>query len=261
MGDYKHKKKFGQNFLKNKKVLIDIIDSIDVKEDDLVIEIGPGEGDLTKYLKLYNCNLLCYEIDTDLKKYLDKFEDEKTRIIYKDFLESNVNEDISRIRYNNLYIIANLPYYITTPILEKIINDEIEVKEMTLMVQKEVAQRFSASPGNKNYGSISVYLQSYYDIQLLFEVGRNNFDPIPNVDSAVIKFTKNNKYELINNKEIFNKLVKDSFFMKRKNLRNNLHNYDLKIIEEVLKKYDLTMQDRAEQLSLDVFIEIANKIS
>ncbi len=261
MGDYKHKKKFGQNFLKNKKVLIDIIDSIDVKEDDLVIEIGPGEGDLTKYLKLYNCNLLCYEIDTDLKKYLDKFEDEKTRIIYKDFLESNVNEDISRIRYNNLYIIANLPYYITTPILEKIINDEIEVKEMTLMVQKEVAQRFSASPGNKNYGSISVYLQSYYDIQLLFEVGRNNFDPIPNVDSAVIKFTKNNKYELINNKEIFNKLVKDSFFMKRKNLRNNLHNYDLKIIEEVLKKYDLTMQDRAEQLSLDVFIEIANRIS
>ena len=92
MDAYKHKKKFGQNFLKNKKILINIIDSIDVKEDDLVIEIGPGQGDLTKYLKLYNCNLLCYEIDTDLKKYLNSFEDSKTKIIYKNFLEANVKK-------------------------------------------------------------------------------------------------------------------------------------------------------------------------
>ena len=164
MSDYKHKKKFGQNFLKNKRVLINIIDSIDVKEDDLVIEIGPGQGDLTKYLKLYNCNLLCYEIDTDLKKYLDKFEDNKTKVIFRDFLESNIKEDIKDIKYNNLYIIANIPYYVTTPIIEKIINDGLDVKEMSLMVQKEVAYRFGAKPGTKDYGSITVYLSSYFDI-------------------------------------------------------------------------------------------------
>ncbi len=261
MGDYKHKKKFGQNFLKNKKVLISIIDSIDVKEDDLVIEIGPGQGDLTKYLKLYNCNLLCYEIDTDLKKYLDSFEDDKTRIIYKNFLDSNIKEDIKDIKYNNLYIIANLPYYITTPIVEKIIKDNIEVKEMALMVQKEVAYRFSANPGTRDYGSITVYLNSYFDIEMLFIVNRKDFDPVPNVDSAVIKLIRNNKQEEIKNKDVFNKLVKDAFFMKRKNIKNNLHNYDTNVLKKILLKYDLSVTDRAEQVPIEAFIDIANTIS
>ena len=261
MGDYKHKKKFGQNFLKNKKVLISIIDSIDVKEDDLVIEIGPGQGDLTKYLKLYNCNLLCYEIDTDLKKYLDSFEDDKTRIIYKNFLDSNIKEDIKDIKYNNLYIIANLPYYITTPIVEKIIKDNIEVKEMALMVQKEVAYRFSANPGTRDYGSITVYLNSYFDIEMLFIVNRKDFDPVPNVDSAVIKLIRNNKQEEIKNKDVFNKLVKDAFFMKRKNIKNNLHNYDTNVLKKILLKYNLSITDRAEQVPIEAFIDIANTIS
>ncbi len=261
MGDFKHKKKFGQNFLNNKKVLIDIIDSIDVQEDDLVIEIGPGQGALTKYLKLYNCNLICYEIDVELKKYLDSFEDDKTRIIYKNFLNSDIQDDIKDIKYNKLYIIANLPYYITTPIIEKIIKDKIDVQEMTLMVQKEVANRFSASPGNKEYGSITVYLSAYFDVSLLFDVNRNNFTPVPNVDSSIIKFVKNNKYLSINNMDVFNKLLKDSFFMKRKNIKNNLHNYDIKLIERVLSKYDLSLSDRAENMPLDAFIDIANEIS
>ncbi len=260
MGDYRHKKKYGQNFLKNKKVLIDIIDSIDVKEDDLVIEIGPGQGALTKYLKLYGCNLVCYEIDKDLKRYLDSFADNKTRIIYEDFLKANVLKDISNIKYNNLYVIANLPYYVTTPIIEKIIGDGISVKGMVLMVQKEVAYRFSARPGTKDYGAITVYLDSYFDIDLLFVVNRKDFDPSPNVDSAVVRLMRNNKEGLIKNREVFNKLIKDSFSMKRKNIKNNLRNYDLKNIEQILFKYDLSLSDRAENIPLEAFIEIANNI-
>ena len=256
MGDYRHKKKYGQNFLKNKKVLIDIIDSIDVKEDDLVIEIGPGQGALTKYLKLYGCNLVCYEIDKDLKRYLDSFADNKTRIIYEDFLKANVLKDISNIKYNNLYVIANLPYYVTTPIIEKIISDGISVKGMALMVQKEVAYRFSARPGTKDYGAITVYLDSYFDIDLLFVVNRKDFDPSPNVDSAVVRLIRNNKEGLIKNREVFNKLIKDSFSMKRKNIKNNLRNYDLKNIEQILFKYDLSLSDRAENIPLEAFIEI-----
>lgn len=261
MGDYKHKKKFGQNFLNNKRILINIIDSIDVKEDDLVIEIGPGQGDLTKYLKLYNCNVICYEIDFDLKKYLDKYVDNKTRIIYKNFLDSNIKEDIKDIKYNKLYVIANIPYYVTTPIIEKIINDQLEVKEMTLMVQKEVAYRFGAKPGTKDYGSITVYLNSYFDIELLFEVSRKDFDPIPNVDSAVIKFVRNNIHKQIVNEEVFEMIVKDSFFMKRKNLKNNLYKYDLNAIEKILTKYGLSLVDRAENVPLEAFIEMANYFS
>ena len=260
MGDYRHKKKYGQNFLKNKKVLIDIIDSIDVKEDDLVIEIGPGQGALTKYLKLYGCNLVCYEIDKDLKRYLDYFADNKTRIIYEDFLKANVLKDISNIKYNNLYVIANLPYYVTTPIIEKIIRDGISVKGMALMVQKEVAYRFSARPGTKDYGAITVYLDSYFDIDLLFVVNRKDFDPSPNVDSAVVRLIRNNKEGLIKNREVFNKVIKDSFSMKRKNIKNNLRNYDLKNIEQILFKYDFSLSDRAENIPLEAFIEIANNI-
>ena len=260
MGDYRHKKKYGQNFLKNKKVLINIIDSIDVKEDDLVIEIGPGQGALTKYLKLYGCNLVCYEIDKDLKRYLDSFADNKTRIIYEDFLKANVLKDISNIKYNNLYVIANLPYYVTTPIIEKIISDGISVKGMALMVQKEVAYRFSARPGTKDYGAITVYLDSYFNIDLLFVVNRKDFDPSPNVDSAVVRLIRNNKEGLIKNREVFNKLIKDSFSMKRKNIKNNLRNYDLKNIEQILFKYDFSLSDRAENIPLEAFIEIANNI-
>ena len=246
--------------MKNKKVLIDIIDSIDVKEDDLVIEIGPGQGALTKYLKLYGCNLVCYEIDKDLKRYLDSFADNKTRIIYEDFLKANVLKDISNIKYNNLYVIANLPYYVTTPIIEKIIRDGISVKGMALMVQKEVAYRFSARPGTKDYGAITVYLDSYFDIDLLFVVNRKDFDPSPNVDSAVVRLIRNNKEGLIKNREVFNKVIKDSFSMKRKNIKNNLRNYDLKNIEQILFKYDFSLSDRAENIPLEAFIEIANNI-
>ena len=260
MGDFKHKHSLGQNFLKDKKVLIKIIDSVDVKEDDLIIEVGPGQGALTKYLKLFRANLRCYEIDKRVKKYLDSFIDEKTEIIYEDFLNVDLNKQVKDIKYNDLYVIANLPYYITTPIIEKIINSKIDVKAMVLMVQNEVADRLAAKPGSKDYGAITVYLNYYFDVQKLFVVNRNSFDPVPNVDSAVIKLArKDNKYQV--NEDLFFKFVKDAFAMKRKNLKNNLSKYDLKLIEPILSKYNLTLQDRAEQVSLECFIEIVNNLS
>ena len=184
MSDFKHKHSLGQNFLKDKNVLTKIIDSVDIKEDDLIIEVGPGQGALTKYLKLFNANLICYEIDVRVKKDLDKYLDDKTKIIFNDFLKANVLDDIKDIKYNSLYVVANLPYYITTPIIEKVINDNLNVKEMVLMVQNEVADRLSAKPGSKDYGSISVLLSYYYEISIIQRsrsFAREKCDCIPNV--------------------------------------------------------------------------------
>ena len=260
MGEFKHKHSLGQNFLKDKKVLIKIIDSVDVKEDDLIIEVGPGQGALTKYLKLFHANLRCFEIDTRVKKYLDSFVDEKTEIIYEDFLDIDIKEQIKGIKYKDLYVIANLPYYITTPIIEKIIDSNVNVKAMVLMVQNEVADRLAAKPGCKDYGAISVYLNYYFNVEKLFVVNRNSFDPVPNVDSAVIKLSRKDKLLKVD-EDLFFKFVKDAFFMKRKNLRNNLRQYDLSLIETILSKYNLTLQDRAENVSLECFVDIVNELS
>lgn len=260
MGEFKHKHSLGQNFLKDKNVLTKIIDLVDVKENDLIIEIGPGMGALTKYLKLFHANLLCFEIDTRVEKYLEKYIDDKTIIVYEDFLKVDINSYLEKYDYNNLYIIANIPYYITTPIIEKVIASNINVKEMVYMVQNELADRFSANVGTSNYGYMTVLLNYYFDVTKCFIVNRKCFDPMPKVDSAIIKFVKK---AIINdcNKDILFKLVRDSFAMKRKTLRNNLRNYNLDIVEDVLKKYNLSLQDRAENVSLECFIEISNNLS
>lgn len=261
MGEFKHKHSLGQNFLKDKSVLTRIIDSVDVKEDDLIIEVGPGHGALTKYLKLFHANLRCYEVDERVKPYLEKFLDDKTEVIFNDFLKVNLEEDVKDIEYNDLYVIANLPYYITTPIIEKMIESPLNVKAMVLMVQNEVADRLSAKCGSKEYGAISVYLNYYYKVEKLFFVSRKAFDPVPKVDSAVIKLEKKDKELELINKEKFFKLVRDSFMMKRKNLRNNLKNYDLDKINNVLVNYGLDISSRAEQVPLECFVDMANEIS
>ena len=260
MDKFAHKHSFGQNFLKDKNVLMKMIDSVDVKEDDLVIEIGPGQGALTKYLKLFHCQLVCFEIDTRLKKYLDNFVDDKTEVIFEDILKVNLEEVLSKYKYNNLYVIANLPYYITTPIIEHIMDSKLKVKSMLFMVQNEVADRLCAKAGSKDYGYISAYLSYFYDVNKVIFVPRKCFEPVPNVDSAVIKLDSKTT-ECLVSEDNFNKLLKDSFRMKRKNIRNNLSNYDLSLIETVLSKYGLTLQDRAEQVPVECFVEIANLIS
>lgn len=261
MGEFKHKHSLGQNFLKDKSVLTRIIDSVNVQEDDLVIEIGPGQGALTKYLKLFHANLRCFEVDERVKKYLMPFEDDKTKIIFNDFLKVDIEDAVKDISYNDLYVIANLPYYITTPIIEKMINSNLDVKAMVLMVQNEVADRLSAKPGSKNYGAITVYLNYYYDVFKLFFVGRKSFEPVPNVDSAVIKLSKKEKLLEVIDKKLFFELVQDSFKMKRKNIKNNLYNYNLDKIANVLCNYGLDLSSRAEDISLECFVDMANELS
>ena len=259
MVNFNFKKKFGQNFLIDKDKTQRIVDLINANEDDLIIEIGPGAGALTKRLVKKNANLICYEIDEDTKEYLLPLENEKTHIIYKDFLKTNLNEDIKNIKYNNLYIIGNLPYYITTPIIEHIIKEEINVKKLVFMVQKEVGERFSSKPGSREYGSITVFLNYYFDIKQEFIVGKKCFNPVPNVDSMVISLsTKEGRTKVDMDK--FDKLVRASFQFKRKNLRNNLKSYDLEKIDSILKEHGYSINNRAEELSYKVFVDLSNEL-
>lgn len=255
------KKSLGQNFLHDRNIIEKIVTSNNIKENDLIVEIGPGKGALTQELKRYNSRILCYEIDERMRPILRNIENEKVNVIYGDFLEKDVCSDIKDLTYNNLYIIGNLPYYITTPIIERVIALNLNPQAMTFMVQKEVADRFTALPGSKQYGSLTIYLNYYFNVTKLFNVKNTCFSPIPKVESAVVKFTKKeNKYDVINEKHFF-KLIHDSFQFKRKNLRNNLKNYNLELILEVLKKYDYDLTVRAEQLPLEAFVDISNYLA
>ena len=253
----KAKKYYGQNFLKNEEIIKNITDLVNPGENDLIIEIGPGRGALTKFLIKKNCDLVCIEIDTDLKVYLDKYQSKKCKIIYEDILNVDLNE-ITKV-YQNVFVVGNLPYYITSPILEYLINS-IKAQKMVFMVQKEVGDRLSAKVGTKEYSSLSVYLNYYYDIKKEFIVKRNCFLPSPNVDSVVVSFKKKDKMLEVYDEKLFFKLVRDSFKFKRKNIRNNLKEYNLVVIEKVLKKYNFDLNVRAEAISIDIFVDIANNL-
>lgn len=261
MDKFKHKKSLGQNFLKDENVLNNIVSSVNLTKDDLVIEIGPGQGALTKKLQEKNVNLICFEIDERTKPFLEKIKTKNTKIFYQDFLTADLNSILKEITYKNLFIIANIPYYITTPIIKKIINEKLPITAMVLMVQNEVADRFNAKVKTKNYNSLTIYLNYYFNIQKLFVVPNTCFDPVPKVDSAVIKFEIQQDKFYVENEELFFKLVQDSFRYKRKNIKNNLQDYDLNIIENILKKYNLNLQSRAEEIDINIFVEIANKLS
>lgn len=255
---FDYKKSLGQNFLKDKNIIKKIADSINPTEEDLIIEIGPGAGALTKELVKKKSEVICFEIDTRLKEILEQINSEKLTIIFKDFLSIKINEYINQNKYKNLYFVGNLPYYITTAIINKIVK-ESNPYEITIMVQKEVADRFSAKPGTKDYSSISIFLQYNFDIERVCNVSKTCFEPVPKVDSSVIKFKRNKKISA-NDEEKFYKLIKDSFTQKRKNLKNNLKGYDLNKIQMILKKYDKDLTARAEQLSIEEFIDISNNI-
>lgn len=258
--NFNFKKRYGQNFLKDDNVLNNIVNSIDITENDLVIEIGPGAGALTNKLLNKTKKIICFEIDKQLEIYLNKFEEIGVKVIYGDFLDQDVKSYLN-FSYDKLYIIANLPYYITTPIINKIIVDKIPVNKCLFMVQKEVADRLSASKSTKDYNSLTVFMNYYFEIKKLFNVSRNVFYPKPNVDSAVILLTKREK-PLVNvkNEEKFFKLIKDSFKYKRKTLKNNLKSYDLEKIEEILNKYNMNLLARAEAISIEIFADISNNL-
>ena len=260
---FNFKKMYGQNFIVDENIINSIIEKTNIDKDTLVIEVGPGAGSLTYKLANQSKNVLAYEIDTSLKDLLEENLKslDNVEVKYEDFLKANVQNDIDKYNYKKLYLVANLPYYITTPIIMKIISDNIKVDKMVVMVQKEVGDRFKANPGTKDYGSLSVYLNYYFDVKKILDVSRTVFIPRPNVDSIVVEFERKKELKELKNRELFFKLVRDSFKFKRKNIRNNLKSYDLKIVEEVLKKHKKDLTSRAEELELDIFIDLANSLN
>lgn len=259
--DYIFKKKFGQNFLKDENILRNIVDKSEVDKDTLVIEIGVGAAFLTYYLTEKAKYVVGYEIDESLNEIIEKQLENKNniKIIFADFLKRNVMDDIKDLDYKKIFVVANLPYYITTPIITKFIEDKIPVDKIVVMVQKEVGDRFNAKVNTKEYNSLTVYLNYYFDIKKLLDVSRNCFVPKPNVDSVIIEFKKHNKYKA-NNEDLFFKLVRDAFKYKRKNIRNNLKNYPQEKLENILKSINLDLNSRAENITLEQFIYICNKI-
>ena len=259
--NFNFKKKFGQNFIVDKNIIHSIIFKSSIDKDTLVIEIGPGAGSLTTELNKVSGHVLAYEIDKTLKPVLEKHNLNNTTIIYEDFLKRNVEDDLKKYNYKKTYVVANLPYYITTPIIIKLIEDKLNIDKIVVMVQKEVGDRFKAKPNTKEYNSLSIFLNYYYTVEKLLDVSKNVFIPKPNVDSIVVAFTKKENKVKVDNEQIFFKLVRDSFKQKRKTLKNNLKGYNLEKVEEVLKKHNLDLTVRAEALPIEIFTEIANNLN
>ena len=262
MYNFDFKKTLGQNFLKDDNIVNKIVNATEYKKNNLVIEIGPGAGSLTKKLLPKVDKAILYEIDTRLERILNKelAEYDNYTIIFDDFLNRNVNDDLSNYCFDNLYIVANLPYYITTPIISKIIEEKIPASEIVIMIQKEVADRLCALVGTKEYGQLTVFLNYFYDIKRVTNVSKNSFVPKPKVDSAVIKMVKKDNLEYVKDLDFFRKIVKDSFRFKRKTIKNNLCNYDINIIESVLEKYNFNINTRSENIPYYVFVELANEL-
>lgn len=260
--NFNFKKKFGQNFLLDDNILNNIANLGDINEDTLVIEVGVGAAALTKKTALKAGKVLGYEIDDTLKEPLKEILKDYNNIdiIFDDFLKRNVKEDIKKYDYKRIVVVANLPYYITTPIITKFIEENINVEKIIVMVQKEVADRFSAKPGSKDYNSLTIFLNYYFEVKKAFVVSRNVFYPKPNVDSAIVVFKKLENKLKVNNADKFFSLVKDAFKQKRKTLKNNLKGYDIEKIDNILKKYNKDINFRAENITIEEFINISNEL-
>lgn len=262
--NFEFKKKFGQNFIKDDNLLKSICDDANLIKDDEVLEIGVGAGTLTKILSGSSKKVVGYEIDKSLKNVLEISLAglENVQIVFKDFLREepeSVNSNFS----GKYKVVANLPYYITSNIIFRLIEKDFNVESMTLMVQKEVAERLTAPCGTKDYGTITAELQSVGDVSLCQIVDRKMFEPMPNVDSAVINIVLNkNKFD-IKNLELHRKVIKSAFSMRRKTLLNCLKsNFDIKSesLLAILQKLGLESNIRGEALSVEQFVSLSNAI-
>lgn len=259
MNDFKFKKSLGQNFLIDDNIKRKIVNSASIEEGSIILEVGPGSGAITKYLVEFDVPVIAFEIDVRLKSELEKINSGNLEVVFEDFLSVDLSKVLGKYNYKKIHLIANLPYYITTPIITKVMN-ETSIDEMIIMVQKEVGDRFVSGPNSRDYNSLSVFLQYYFDVKKVDMVSKNCFVPKPKVDSVVVKFSRKKDLIKVDDIDKFFKLVRDSFAQKRKNLRNNLRSYDLDLIEEALKEIGKDLTYRAEQLSIEDFIHIANKL-
>jgi len=263
-------KKLGQNFLIDDEVIDGIIDASDVNKNDLVIEIGPGLGTLTKRLLDNAGKVICIELDTrmigilnDRFKFYDNFE-----VINQDVLKVDLNKLINENKNEELKtakIVANLPYYITTPILMKLLEDKLDIESITVMVQKEVADRLVDVPGGKNSGAITYGVNYYTKPEKVIDVPNTAFIPAPEVNSSVIKLNVLEKPSVeVKNEEVLFKIIKMAFMQKRKTLLNGLTNGKLgskEQIEKMLVDLGFDLRVRGEKLSLGDFAKIADYMS
>ena len=267
----KANKSLGQNFLISEEVVEKIVESSEVSKEDLVIEIGPGLGTLTKYLLERAGKVICIELDTKMIDILeDRFKlynnfEVKNQDVLKVDLKSLIKKEKEDENIKNVKIVANLPYYITTPIIMKLLEEELDLESITVMIQKEVADRLIAIPGQKETGAIT-YSVNYYSIgEDILEVPNYSFIPEPEVTSKVIKLTiRDNPPIEVKDKEFMFKIIKNAFMQRRKTLLNSLNNS--KVIKskedgiKILNELNIDENIRAEKLTLQNFADIANKI-
>lgn len=262
---FKMTKSLGQNFLINENILDKIIESADISSDDVVLEIGTGIGTLTQRLCENAKKVIAVEIDKNLIPILNETlsDYDNITIINKDILKTDINEELKNLSVNQkIKVVANLPYYITTPIIMKVLEDKVNVDCMVLMLQKEVADRMNASPSTKDYGSLSIAVQYYCDTDIVCKVPKSSFIPEPNVDSLVLKLVVNEKRKVeINDEELFFKIVRGSFSKRRKTILNSLSNYedlgDKDKIQKLLEISKIDSKRRGETLSIYEFANLA----
>ena len=265
-------KSLGQNFLIDENIVESIVEKADISKDDFIIEIGPGLGTLTEYLLKNAGKVLAVELDKKMvniitDRFFEEINNKNLEVLCEDILKVNLKEIIKKeveAGYRSVKVVANLPYYITTPIIMKLLEEKLQIESITVMIQKEVANRLAEIPGGKETGAITYTVYYYADTKILLEVPRDSFIPEPEVTSAVIQFNilKLPRVSVDNEQEFF-KLIKQSFLMKRKTLVNALAGYKGKEKQEIiniLQDLGINEKVRAEQLTLEQFVKIYEKI-
>ncbi len=262
-------KKFGQNFLIDPHVLDKIIKAADITKEDCVIEIGPGIGCVTQALLENAGKVISIEIDDQLIPILtEQFgEEPHFKLIHKDVLKVDLAQLIAEESpHKKVKVVANLPYYITTPIIMTLLENELPIESITVMVQKEVADRLSSKPSTKQYGAISVAVNYFSEPYLVANVPRNCFMPRPNVDSAVIKLTVHEEPPVkVNNVKQMFRIIKAAFLLRRKTLLNTLAAHgelgiDKDKLKELLEESGIGAQTRGETLSIEEFARLSDYI-
>lgn len=259
----KANKKLGQNFLISDEIVNRIIQEADVSENDTIIEIGPGLGALTARLAENAKEVFAIELDENMINVLtERFSlYQNVKIIHGDVLKVNLKELIAE--KSNVKVVANLPYYITTPIVMKLLEEKLNIEQITVMVQKEVGERFTATPNGKEYGAITVSINYYAEPAIVIDVPRDNFNPVPDVDSCVVNLKVRKQYMTLKDEKTFFKVIKAAFSQRRKNIGNSLTGIGKtkQEIKEMLDTLEIDSNLRAENLSIETFAKIADYIA
>lgn len=268
--DFKFSKSLGQNFLVDKNIVDHIVDGAGIGPDDLAIEIGPGMGVITSEAAQRAAKVVAVEIDKTLIPILKETlaEHDNVDVINQDILKTDVNEIIETYgegrTAKNIKIIGNLPYYITTPIIMKILEDGVPASSITIMMQKEVAERINAKPGTKDYGALSVAVQYYCDTQIVANVPKEAFMPQPKVGSTVLRLDiREDRLVELKDKDVFFQVVKAGFGQRRKTLSNSLMGVSgitKEIVKDALEAAGIEPGRRAETLDLYEFAKLSNEV-